>query len=117
MPGEVADPGFFEWAFKGVVAILVAIGGFMWTLNWNRTSKVSDGLDALEENHTNNILYAERTFAKAAVVNDSFDRLTITIGTLQGNMQNMSITQATLATNMANMATNLQHITQVIKDK
>lgn len=98
------DVNMIEWAFKGIVSVILSVGAGMWVWLVNKVGRNTD-------DHNEHVLYAERTFAKSSHVDDSFSRVYSTLNKMSDNIQSMSVVQATLASNVANMATNFQSMT------
>jgi hypothetical protein len=72
---DTSDPGLFEWAFKGLVGIVLTIGGWLWIMLVRAVSKNREDIALYKEALSEHKLHVSEHYAKKIEIRDVFDAL------------------------------------------
>lgn len=84
-----AEIGFWEWAFKGIVGIVIAGAAWLWTGLVGDFRSMEKDQRALERSHNEFRLEAERTFVKEVSLQATLERLHLRIDDMSSDIKTL----------------------------
>ncbi len=72
---DVSDISFLEWAFKGLVSVVLTLGGYLWVMLIGKVKELDKSVIQANSDLKDHQLYASQTFTTKNDSNRQYDEL------------------------------------------